>query len=79
MDRGRATVIVRIPPFYERTSWRRFFAGVIIGVLIGWFFFIYQYGQVYEGLMMRISKQETVIDNQQKRIDCPCERANEIK
>lgn len=60
---------MRIPPYYERLGWQRFFAGVIIGMLIGWFFFIYQYGQVYEGLMLRISKQETVITDQQTRID----------
>lgn len=60
---------MRIPPFFERPGWQRFFAGVIIGMLIGWFFFIYQYGQVYEGLTLRISKQETVINSQQKRID----------
>ncbi|MCM3759659.1 hypothetical protein M3212_02530 [Alkalihalobacillus oceani] len=60
---------MRVPPFIERPSWQRFFAGVIIGILIGWAFFIYQYGQVYEGLMLRISKQEALIHKQEERIE----------
>ncbi|NEU29887.1 hypothetical protein GN156_03735 [bacterium LRH843] len=68
---------MRIPPLIERTGWQRFFGGVIIGILIGWGFFIYQYGQVYEGLMYRLSRQEALITEQQKNIDQL--RSNEIK
>lgn len=60
---------MRVPPLLERSGWQRFIAGIIIGVLIGWFFFIYQYGQVYESLKLRITEQEAVIEKQQFRID----------
>ncbi|WP_332689815.1 sporulation membrane protein YtrI [Halalkalibacter lacteus] len=52
---------MRVPPIYERPTVKRFFAGMILGVLIGWVFFVYQYGQVYEGLVFRISEQEATI------------------
>ncbi|MFC0557921.1 sporulation membrane protein YtrI [Halalkalibacter alkalisediminis] len=52
---------MRIPPFFGRPTVQRFFAGIILGIFIGWFFFIYQYGQVYEGLVVRISEQEATI------------------
>jgi hypothetical protein len=54
---------MRVPPYYNRPTVKRFFAGVIVGVLIGWSFFIYQYGQVYEGLVFRIYEQEAIIDD----------------
>ncbi|ARK31708.1 sporulation membrane protein YtrI [Halalkalibacter krulwichiae] len=60
---------MRIPPLYERRTVQRFFAGIILGILIGWFFFIYQYGQVYEGLIFRLSEQEAVIDQLEKDIE----------
>ncbi len=60
---------MRIPPFFERPSFRRFFAGIILGFIIGWGFFIYQYGQVYEELVFQLSKQKAVIKEQQKKMD----------
>ncbi|KHF41059.1 sporulation membrane protein YtrI [Halalkalibacter okhensis] len=60
---------MRVPPFYERPTVKRFFAGIIIGIIIGWFFFIYQYGQVYEGLVFRISEQEAIINELEDDID----------
>ncbi|WP_227936612.1 sporulation membrane protein YtrI [Alkalihalobacillus deserti] len=59
---------MRIPPFFQRRTVQRFFAGIILGVFIGWFFFIYQYGQVYEGLIVRISEQEATITDLEKNI-----------
>jgi hypothetical protein len=60
---------MRIPPYYKRPGWQRFFAGIIIGVLIGWVFFLYQYGLIYEGLMVKLSEQEVTIENQTKTIE----------
>ncbi|GAE28104.1 hypothetical protein JCM9140_4298 [Halalkalibacter wakoensis JCM 9140] len=60
---------MRVPPFYERPTVKRFFAGIIIGVIIGWVFFIYQYGQVYEGLVFRISEQKAEIEELEEDIE----------
>lgn len=32
---------MRIPPFYRRSSWQRFFAGAAIGAVVSWCIFIY--------------------------------------
>ncbi|MBP3949753.1 sporulation membrane protein YtrI [Bacillus suaedae] len=60
---------MRIPPFYERKTFQRFFAGCILGVLLGWTFFIYQYGQVYNELVLRLSEQQAIIENLEERIE----------
>ncbi len=49
---------MRVPRFEQRPGWLRFFAGVIIGVLIGWGFFLHQNGQAYESLILKLTKQE---------------------
>lgn len=60
---------MRVPPLFERRTVQRFFAGIILGILLGWFFFIYQYGQVYEGLIFRLSEQEATIESLEKNIE----------
>ncbi|MFC0473267.1 sporulation membrane protein YtrI [Halalkalibacter kiskunsagensis] len=60
---------MRVPPIYERPTVKRFFAGMILGIIIGWAFFVYQYGQVYEGLVFRISEQEALIADLEGDID----------
>ncbi len=60
---------MRIPPFYKQAGWQRFFAGVIIGMLIGWFFFIYEFGEVQEKLVTKIRMQEATIKNQKDTIE----------
>ena len=60
---------MRIPPYYKRPGWQRFFAGVIIGMIIGWTFFIYNFGMVHEKLVTEIKKQQSTIEAQMKTID----------
>ncbi|SDZ54678.1 hypothetical protein SAMN05421736_116115 [Evansella caseinilytica] len=60
---------MRIPPLYQDKSWQRFFAGFIIGMLIGWLFFLYHFGMVHEKLIMEIKEQQTTITNQEDRIE----------
>ncbi|WP_096202700.1 sporulation membrane protein YtrI [Bacillus sp. FJAT-45350] len=59
---------MRIPEYYKRPGWQRFFAGVIIGMLIGWGFFIYNFGTIHERLVIEIKKQQLTIDDQKKTI-----------
>lgn len=61
--------MVRIPPYYQKPGWQRFFAGVIIGSIIGWFFFIYEFGEVQEKLVTKIKMQEATIDEQKRAIE----------
>lgn len=60
---------MRIPPYYKKPGWQRFFSGIIIGMLIGWFFFIYQFGIVQEKLVNQIKKQEITIKEQRDDIE----------
>ncbi|WP_088103810.1 sporulation membrane protein YtrI [Halalkalibacter urbisdiaboli] len=60
---------MRVPPPHLLTGWQRFLAGIVIGALIGWFFFLLHYGQIYGNLVMKMSEQEDTIKDQEKRID----------
>lgn len=60
--------MMRIPPYYKQASWQRFFAGVVIGMLIGWFFFIYLFGNAYDRLIIDYKKQEATIKEQEEKI-----------
>jgi hypothetical protein len=54
---------VRIPPYYRRPSWQRFFAGMAIGGAISWCIFIYIFGVWQEKHTALIDKQsEKIID-----------------
>ncbi|GAE30105.1 sporulation membrane protein YtrI [Halalkalibacter hemicellulosilyticus] len=59
---------MRIPPLYKRTTFQRFLAGLMIGVLCGWFFFLFQYGQLYNALMIQLSEQRSTIITLEARI-----------
>lgn len=59
---------MRIPPFYKIPSWQRFFAGVIIGMIIGFAFFLALYGVAQERQMTTILEQKGEIKDLKKRI-----------
>lgn len=60
---------MRIPTYYKRSGWQRFFAGMIIGIIFGWFFFLYEFGTVQEKLVTEIKKQESTIKDQKQSIE----------
>lgn len=60
---------MRIPPYYRRPGWQRFFAGFFIGVLGGWAFFLFQFGSVHEELVIKINKQRLQIEHQKEQIE----------
>ncbi|WP_017726597.1 sporulation membrane protein YtrI [Halalkalibacterium ligniniphilum] len=60
---------MRVPPYYRRPGWQRFFAGVIIGAICGWVFFLYNFGTIHEELVIRISKQQIELKNQRDTIE----------
>ncbi|WP_243291249.1 sporulation membrane protein YtrI [Bacillus sp. FJAT-47783] len=60
---------MRIPPYYRKPSWQRFFVGMVFGALISWGFFIYSYGSLQERYIETITKQRETIKELNKEID----------
>lgn len=52
---------MRIPPYHKKPSWERFFAGMIFGAIVTWFFFLFTYGTFQQ-------KQVTLIKEQREHI-----------
>ncbi|TSB48603.1 hypothetical protein FN960_00360 [Alkalicoccobacillus porphyridii] len=60
---------MRMPSNITRPGWLRFFAGIIIGSILGWTFFLFQYGQIYENLIVTRIQQDLKIETLQERIE----------
>lgn len=59
---------MRIPPFYRRPSWQRFFSGMAIGGAISWFIFLYIFGVWQEESSKLIRKQKhDIVDLQEEK------------
>lgn len=58
---------MRIPPLYHRKGYQRFFAGMAIGFLIGWAFFLVQGGLAHDRLIHKIKNQEADIVDLKKK------------
>ncbi len=54
---------MRIPPYYKKPGWQRFFAGVFMGALISWFVFLYMYGVLQEKQIQLLEEQIATIDD----------------
>ncbi|MEK4923748.1 sporulation membrane protein YtrI [Cytobacillus sp. FSL R5-0569] len=52
---------MRIPPYYRRPSWQRFFAGMAIGGVLSWCVFVYIFGEWQERYSLEIHTQEAEI------------------
>lgn len=59
---------MRIPPYYQKPSWQRFFAGMVVGAIISWGFFLYSYGSLQEKNVEIITKQKNTINELNKEI-----------
>ncbi|MEH7331477.1 sporulation membrane protein YtrI [Neobacillus drentensis] len=61
---------MRIPPYYRRPSWQRFFSGMVIGGAISWCIFLYIHGVWQEKYSKQIlSLQDNISDlNKEKKI-----------
>jgi hypothetical protein len=71
---------MRIPPLYQRKGYQRFFAGVAIGFIIGWAFFLIQGGIAHERLIHIIKDQKLTIEDYKKKnqiLTSDDEKANE--
>jgi hypothetical protein len=71
---------MRIPPLYHRKGYQRFFAGVAIGFIIGWAFFLVQGGLAHDRLVVKFKKQDSIISDLKKKneiLTSDDEKANE--
>ncbi|MDQ1144765.1 hypothetical protein QE429_001592 [Bacillus sp. SORGH_AS 510] len=61
---------MRIPPYYRKPSWQRFFAGAAVGGAISWCIFLYIYGvwQEENTELLRIQQQKIIDLNEEKKI-----------
>ncbi len=57
-----AYFLMRIPPYYKKPGWQRFFAGMMCGAIISWVVFLFTYGTFQE-------KQVVLIREQKERIN----------
>lgn len=60
---------MRLPPYYRRPGWQRFFAGMLIGAIGGWCFFLFQFGTIHERLVIDLNKQRLQIEQQKEEIE----------
>ncbi|MDA3129815.1 sporulation membrane protein YtrI [Aliibacillus thermotolerans] len=60
---------MRVPPYYKRPGWQRFFAGLFIGAIGGWCFFLFQFGSIHERLVIDLNKQKLQIEQQKEEIE----------
>ncbi|MFP7299513.1 sporulation membrane protein YtrI [Neobacillus niacini] len=59
---------MRIPPYYRKPAWQRFFSGMVIGGAISWCIFIYIYGVWQEKHTALIDKQsEEIVDLKEEK------------
>ncbi|MCY7782103.1 MULTISPECIES: sporulation membrane protein YtrI [unclassified Bacillus (in: firmicutes)] len=49
---------MRVPQHYKKPGWQRFFAGMMCGAVISWFFFLFTYGTFQEEQVSLIEKQK---------------------
>ncbi|MBA9025879.1 sporulation membrane protein YtrI [Peribacillus huizhouensis] len=60
---------MRIPPLYRKSTWQRFFVGVVIGGLLSWFVFLYMHGVLQEKQINKIHKQNKIIHDMSDKIE----------
>lgn len=60
---------MRIPPYYQYRNWQRFLSGVAIGGFIGWFLFIYIFGEIQEAQVKKIIEQSSEISHLKKEVE----------
>ncbi|GGH86726.1 mannitol-specific phosphotransferase system IIBC component [Pullulanibacillus pueri] len=53
---------MRVPPNYRSPGLERFFAGAVVGIVIGFVFFILIYGLAQDKQMQKITKQQVEIE-----------------
>ncbi|MEH7236310.1 sporulation membrane protein YtrI [Bacillus sp. JJ1562] len=61
--------LMRVPPYHQKPGWQRFFAGVVIGALISWFVFLFQFGVLQDKQILKMTEQVSEINDLKKSKD----------
>jgi hypothetical protein len=69
---------MRIPPYYEKPGWQRFFAGVFCGALISWGIFLGMYGILQEKQLHIMKEQKILIGHLEDQINVLIEDAERL-
>jgi hypothetical protein len=59
---------MRIPPYYRKPSWQRFFAGMAVGASLSWCIFLYMHGVMIEEKTAYISKLEKNLKTEKRNV-----------
>ena len=59
---------MRIPPYYRKPSWQRFFSGMAVGAMLSWALFLYFNGELIEKNAKVIHEQKVKIEDLEKDI-----------
>ncbi|MCA0986335.1 sporulation membrane protein YtrI [Guptibacillus algicola] len=54
---------MRVPQVYTRKGWQKFLAGLSVGVIFGWLFFLMLFGIMYEKQITTIKEQKIKISD----------------
>lgn len=57
---------MRIPPYYHDPGWQRFFAGIVLGAIIGFAVFVFLNGVAQERQLQIIAQQKLQINELEK-------------
>lgn len=60
---------MRFPPYHQKPGWQRFFAGIVIGALISWFVFLFQFGVLQDKQIQKMTEQVSEINDLKKSKD----------
>ncbi|GGD16895.1 sporulation membrane protein YtrI [Pontibacillus salipaludis] len=71
---------MHIPPYYKKTSWQRFFAGVFIGAILAFPVFLFMYGTLMEQRIeenVRLQSELTTLEDNYEILNKDKEELNE--
>ncbi|MEH7224155.1 sporulation membrane protein YtrI [Bacillus sp. JJ1566] len=60
---------MRVPPYHQKPGWQRFLAGIVIGALISWIVFLFQFGVLQDKQIQKITEQKDEIKELKKSKD----------
>jgi hypothetical protein len=70
---------MRVPPYNRDPGWQRFFAGSVIGAVVGWLIFILMFGTTQEQYISDLKVYEDEVKKYKERIHILTEDNDKLK
>ena len=70
---------MRVPPYNRDPGWQRFFSGVVLGAIVGWFIFMLMYGVTLEKNICDLIKYKEEVKSYKDRIHILTEDNDKLK